>query len=178
MSGKLRIIGIACEFAVLLLLGCGGGGGAKSSTDNTAALVVNAGPTNNYANGLFATVTICASGSSNCQDISGVLVDTMSYGVRILSSAMTPSLSSALAQEKDAGGNSVAECAQFSDSITWGPVKAADVKIGGEKASAIPIQVIGDPAFSTVPSGCTSAGAPEDTLQKLGANGILGIGPF
>jgi hypothetical protein len=83
-----------------------------------------------------------------------------------------------LAQEKNASGNSIAECAQFSDGITWGPVKTADVKIAGETASSIPIQVIGDPAFSTVPSGCTSAGAPEDTQQSLGTNGILGIGPF
>lgn len=107
-----------------------------------------------------------------------MLVDTMSYGVRILSSALSASVSGALTQEKNASGNSVAECAQFSDSITWGPVKTADVKIAGEEASAIPIQLIGDPAFSTIPSGCTSAGAPEDTLASLGANGILGIGPF
>ncbi|MBW8838186.1 MAG: DUF3443 family protein, partial [Burkholderia sp.] len=139
---------------------------------------MNAGPAGDYANGLFTTVTICASGTSNCQAISGVLVDTMSYGVRILSSAMTSTLSSALSQEKDANGSSVSECAQFSDSITWGPVKTADVKMASEVATAIPIQVIGDPAFSTVPAGCSSAGAPEDTLQKLGANGILGIGPF
>jgi hypothetical protein len=179
MSGKACIIGIACGFAILAT-GCGGGGGSgsKSSTDNTAQIVVNAGPSGAYANGLFTTVTICASGTSNCQAISGVLVDTMSYGVRLLSSAMTSSLSSALSQEKDPGGNSVAECAQFSDGITWGPVKTADVKMASEVASALPIQIIGDPAFSSVPAGCTSAGAPEDTIQKLGANGILGIGPF
>jgi Protein of unknown function (DUF3443) len=177
ISGRLRIFGIACGFAILWLAGCGGGS-SKSGVNNTAAIVVNAGPTGNYANGLFTTVTICASGTSNCQAVSGVLVDTMSYGVRILSSALNPSVSSALAQEKDASGNSVAECAQFSDGITWGPVKTADVKIAGEKAGAIPVQVIGDPTFSAVPAGCTSAGAPEDTLQSLGTNGILGIGPF
>jgi hypothetical protein len=167
---------MASGFSILCVLGCGGG----SPVDNTnvAPLVVNAGPSGAYANGLFTTVTICASGTSNCQAISGVLVDTMSYGVRILSSAMTPSLSGALAQQKNAGGNSVAECAQFSDGITWGPVKTADVKIAGEKATALPIQVMGDPAFSTIPAGCTSAGAPEDTLTSLGANGIFGIGPF
>ena len=175
--GRLRIVGIGCGFSMLWLAGCGGGGSHKSAVNNTAPLVVNAGPTNNYANGLFTTVTICASGTSNCQAISGVLVDTMSYGVRILSSALSASVSGALTQEKDANGNSVAECAQFSDGITWGPVKKADVKIA-EETAAIPIQVIGDPAFSAVPTGCTSVGSPEDTLQSLGTNGILGIGPF
>jgi hypothetical protein len=177
--GRFRIIAVACGFTMLVwLAGCGGGSKKSSPGANTAAIMVNAGPAGNYANGLFTTVTICASGTSNCQAVSGVLVDTMSFGVRILSSAITPSLSSALAQEKDASGNSVIECAQFSDGITWGPVKIADVKIASEQAAAIPIQVIGDPAFSAVPTGCSNTGAPEDTLQKLGANGILGIGPF
>lgn len=179
MSGKGRLVGAVCGLAFLWLSACGGGSGSKSSsTNNVASIIVNQGPDNNYANGLFTTVTICAAGSSNCQAISGVLVDTMSYGVRILSSAMTSSLSAALSQQKDANGSSISECAQFSDGITWGPVKTADVKIAGEQASAIPIQVIGDPAFSAVPSGCSGTGPPEDTLQKLGANGVLGIGPF
>jgi len=178
MFAKTSIIGITCGFAFLSLTSCGGGSGSKSSDNNVATVVVNQGPDNGYANGLFTTVTICAAGTSNCQAISGVLVDTMSYGVRILSSAMASSLSGALSQQKDANGDSVSECAEFSDGITWGPVKTADVKIASEVASATPIQLIGDPAFSTVPGGCTSAGAPEDTLAKLGANGILGIGPF
>ena len=173
-----RIIGIACGFATVWLAGCGGSGSHKAAINNNSApLVVNAGPANNYANGLFTTVTICAPGTSNCQAVSGVLVDTMSYGVRILASAI-PSVNNALAQQKDANGSSVAECAQFSDGITWGPVKKADVKIAGEEAAGIPIQVIGDSAFSAVPAGCSSAGSPEDSLQSLGANGILGIGPF
>jgi Protein of unknown function (DUF3443) len=181
--GRFRIIAVACGLTMLVWwAGCGGGGGSKNSNPNpganTAAIVVNAGPAGNYANGLFTTVTICVSGTSNCQAVSGVLVDTGSFGVRILSTALTPSLSSALSQEKGASGNSIAECAQFSDGITWGPVKTADVKIASEDAAAIPIQVIGDPAFSAVPAGCSNTGAPEDTLQKLGANGILGIGPF
>jgi Protein of unknown function (DUF3443) len=178
--GGFRIIAVACGFAMMSwLAACGGGSGSKkfNPASNTAPLVVNAGPAGNYANGLFTTVTICASGTANCQAISGVLVDTMSFGVRILSSAINSSLSGALAQERDGSGNSIAECAQFSDGITWGPVKTADVKLADEVAAAIPIQVIGDPAFS-VPAACSNAGTPQDSLQQLGANGILGIGPF
>jgi len=173
---ELRIIG-ACSAITLacVLPGCGGGSGSKSSSvaNNTQPIIVNAGPNGNYANGLFTTVTVCAPGTSNCQAISGVLVDTGSFGLRVLSSALTVPLT----QQKDSSGNSVVECAQFSLGITWGPVKTADVKIAGEAASAIPIQVI-DPAFSTIPSGCSAKGAPQETLQSLGANGILGVGSF
>jgi hypothetical protein len=173
-------LAVACA-ASAFLAGCGGVSSANKSTvpsSNTVAVVVNAGPNGGYANGLFATISICVAGTSNCQSISGVLVDTGSFGLRVLSSALTSSFSSALPREKDSSGNTIAECAEFSDGITWGPVATADVKISGEVASAIPIQVIGDPSLSAIPSSCSSAGAPEDTLQTLGTNGILGIGAF
>ena len=183
---RLQFTAMVCA-ALICFSGCGGAssgsnksgsgsGGSGGSPTNTVAISVNAGPTGNYANGLFATVTVCASGTSNCQAINDVLVDTGSFGLRILSSALN-SLSSALSNET-ANGNTIVECAQFSDGITWGPVAIADVKIGGEAASAIPVQVIGSPSFSSVPSGCSSAGSPEDNQSSLGTNGILGIGNF
>lgn len=173
-----------CICAMAFLGGCGGGSSNNGSNksvppaSNSATIVVNAGPTGNYANGLFTTVTICAPGTSTCQSIGGILVDTGSFGLRILSSALNASMSSALSPEKDSNGNTIVECAQFSDGITWGPVDTADVKMAGEQASALPIQIIGSPAFSSVPGGCSSAGAPEDTLQSLATNGILGVGNF
>ncbi|HZR66079.1 MAG TPA: DUF3443 domain-containing protein [Terriglobales bacterium] len=178
---KVRLASAAFAGAILVFLSACGGGSRKSSSTavtNTLAVVVNAGPTGNYANGLFATVTVCAPGTSNCQAINGVLVDTGSFGLRILSSALNASLASALSTETIGSGSDLVECAQFSDGITWGPVKTADIKLGGETAASLPVQVVGDPSFAAVPAGCTSAGAPEDTLQKLGTNGILGIGSF
>jgi hypothetical protein len=174
---ELRIIAAFSSIALACVLpGCGGGSGSKSPpvANNTQPIIVNAGPNGNYANGLFTTVTVCAPGSSNCQALSGVLVDTGSFGLRVLSSALTVPLT----QQKDSSGNPVVECAQFSLGITWGPVKTGDVKIAGEQASAIPIQVIGDSAFSSVPSGCSAKGAPQQDLKRLGANGILGVGSF
>ena len=180
-----RVCGIAAVGAALFfVVGCGGASSANKSASNgpasnAAAVVVDGGPAGGYANGLFTTVNVCAPGTSNCQAISGVLVDTGSFGLRILSTAITSaSLNSALAKETGANGQTIAECAQFSDGITWGPVVTADVGIAGETASAIPVQIIGDPSFSTVPSLCTSHGAAEDDLQSLGTNGILGIGNF
>jgi hypothetical protein len=57
-------------------------------------------------------------------------------------------------------------------------VALADLQISGETASSIPIQVIGDPHYATVPSACSSVGPPEDTVAQFGANGVLGIGTF
>jgi hypothetical protein len=137
---------------------------------------VNSGPDNNYANGVFTTVTVCAPGTSNCQNISGVLVDTGSFGLRILSSALG-SLNSSLPQQKTASGAPAIECAQFVSSVLWGPVKTADVGMAGEKVSSVPIQVI-DPSVAPIPSACKAIGPAEEDLASLGANGILGIGFF
>jgi hypothetical protein len=142
---------------------------------NVQPIVVNAGPANSYFDGAFTSVTVCVPGQATaCQTIDGVLVDTGSSGLRLLSSA----LSLSLPQQTGNTGAPVAECLQFLDGFTWGPVQAADVKLAGEQASAVPIQVIGAPAFSTVPPDCASSGTPENTLASLGANGILGIGLF
>jgi hypothetical protein len=157
-------------------------GGSPSTTapiptasQNVQAIVVNGGPTNQYFNGAFTSVTICVPGQSTaCQTIDGVIVDTGSTGLRVLSSALTLSLR----QQTSTNGGSVVECAQFLDGFTWGPVQAADVKLAGEQASAVPIQVIGETTFPNIPTACSSSGTDEDTLAQLGANGILGIGLF
>ena len=39
-----------------------------------------------YVNGLFTSVTICVPGTSSCQTLDGVLVDSGSSGLRLLAS--------------------------------------------------------------------------------------------
>jgi hypothetical protein len=140
------------------------------------AITVDPGPAS-VINLAFVSVTICAPGSTtSCQTIDHIQLDTGSSGLRILSSVLTSSVS--LPQQTDASGNPIVECMQFADGFSWGPVKLADVKIAGEQASAIPIHIIGDPQFPTVPSACSSVGPAENTVQAFGANGILGVGLF
>jgi len=157
---------------------CGGtpaSSAPAAPADNVQSIVVNAGPTGDYFNGAFTSVTICFPGqSAGCQTIDGVLVDTGSTGLRVLSSALTI----ALPQQVGSSGAPIVECAQFLDGFTWGPVQMADVKLAGEQASSVPIQVIDERAFPNIPAACSSAGVAEDTLDKLGANAILGIGLF
>ena len=190
---------IAAVFA-LLLAACGGGGGsaspsastASTSTQtatttstttapatqalaaNVAAVTVDSGVTD-VPNMPFVSVTVCAPGSTQCQTIDHVLVDTGSWGLRVFASQLPASV--ALPQEQDAVANPLAECMQFFDGYTWGSVRIADVQIGGEKAASLPIQVI-DPNYSAVPSDCSSVGASRNTPTALAANGVLGIGVF
>lgn len=181
---RSRMVSIATLMTFVgTLAACGGRSHSNSmsavstSGSNVQPITVNAGPANNYANGLFTSVTVCAPSSSNCQTINGILVDTGSYGLRLLSSAGGGALTLSLPQQ-NSGSNPVGECAPFVSGYTWGPVQSADVKMAGEVASDVPVQII-DPGFAAVPSACSSGGVPEsDTLQTLGANGILGVGPF
>ena len=151
------------------------GGSGSSAAQNVLPVVVNGGPTNSALNQLFASVTLCAPGTSNCQTISGILVDTGSVGLRVLSSALT---TVQLPQQTGAGGAPVVECLPFVDGFTWGPVQTADVKMTGETASSIAVQVVGLDKFPTIPSSCSSQGTAEETLNDLNANGILGVGLF
>lgn len=176
----------AAVLAVAAVCASCGGSSHMSTTANTVttsgtnvqAITVNSGPAGNYANGLFTTITVCIPSSSTCQTINSVLVDTGSYGLRLLSSAGGGALTLSLPQQKNGLGSSIGECAGFVSGYTWGPVVSADISIAGEHASSVPVQVI-DPTFDSVPSACQDGGVPEnDTLQTLGANGILGVGPY
>jgi hypothetical protein len=184
---------VALAGAMAAMVGCGGGssgsssstsgasGSSGASTSNVQAITVNTGPTaaaplnSPYIDGAFTSVTVCAPGSTtNCQTISGILVDTGSSGLRILSSALTISLP----QQSGTSGDPIVECLPFVDGITWGPVQTTDMTIAGEEAKSLPIQVVGSSNFSTIPTGCSSMGTPEDDLTTLGANGILGVGNY
>ena len=169
---------IATGVVLLFAIGCGGGSGSHvnsvvTSGSNVQPITVNSGPAGNYTNGVFTSLTVCVPGSSTCQTIDGVLVDTGSSGLRLLSSALTVTLP----QQKAPDGNAVVECLPFVSGHTWGPVQTADIQISGEKASAIPIQVMSDTDFSA-PLNCSDQGPSEDTITSLGANGILGVGNF
>lgn len=168
--------------AVMCTIGCGGGSSSATqqssntvttSGNNVLSISVNSGPLGNYANGAFANVTVCTPGTSTCQTIDGILVDTGSSGLRILSSA----LSTTLTQQKAADGNPVVECLPFVSGYTWGPVQTADVQLGGETASSVPIQIISESDYP-LPTACSDFGTSENSLSALGANGILGVGNF
>jgi hypothetical protein len=173
-----RLLATPVWGALLFAAACGGSSSSPSVTktnpgSNVLAISVNAGPAGSYANGAFASVTVCAPGTSTCQIVSDILVDTGSSGLRILSSALTATLPA----QKAADGNPVVECLPFITGYTWGPVQTADIEMAGEKASSVAIQVVSATAYP-VPTDCADFGTSDDTLSSLGANGILGVGSF
>lgn len=147
---------------------------------NFTQIVVDGGPvsTQIYANGAFATVTICPPGSSSgCATVDHLLVDTGSFGLRVLQSELALTLTPITSS-----GQNLYDCVHFVDgSFLWGEVALANVQIGGETASSIPIQVVADPpgGFSQIPTTCSNSNSSgdEDNQAALGANGILGVGP-
>ena len=170
-------------------------GGASSSSSggtgpltNFTTVTVDAGPAalnvgaNAYTatNIPYVTVTICAPGSTtNCQTIDHVLLDTGSTGLRLEASVLNAGLLGALTPELDPAGNGIGECYEFVDNYVFGSVRVGDFTIGGESVAALPMQVIGDTTggFGTVPNACSSSGGTNmNTVQALGANGIIGVG--
>jgi Protein of unknown function (DUF3443) len=177
--------------ALLLLAGCGGGGGGSSPATpapvldaNVQALVVDAGPvgmTSAAVNVPYTSVRICQPGTTVCQTIDHVLVDTGSTGLRLLSSAVA----SLTLPGNNVGGLPLYNCVQFIDqSYMWGAVVNADLYLGGnnldgEKAANLPVQLVGAAGAPTVPTACAPTGfTAKNTVNKLGANGILGVGYY
>ena len=131
------------------------------------------------ANVPFTNVTICVPGTNTCQTIDHVMVDTGSSGLRIMSSVLVPALN--LPAVNNSNGVPLIECVQFADGYSWGSVRSADVRIVGEHAASLPIQVIGDSASDVTPSTCLGTSGtlvPLNDVSAFGANGVLGVGLF
>ncbi|WP_229205855.1 DUF3443 domain-containing protein [Duganella sp. Leaf126] len=154
--------------------------GVTAPLSNSVPITVDNGPAgaSGVINVPYVNVTICTPGTSTCQTIDHVLLDTGSYGLRVLASALDGSI--ALPAVQAAGGASAGECGKFISGYTWGSVRQADVRMADEVASGISVQVIGDTDanFATTPSSCSSAGNNLGSLGAIGAKGILGVGLF
>lgn len=162
--------------AALLTVGTG-----TATANNVLPITVNgalcsAVTSSNYLNKPCVSVTVCTHGTSTCDTINDILLDTGSYGLRIFKSVLKNASPSQELVSYGTHSYPLAECAQFGDgSSLWGPVEYADVVLGNETAPNVPIQVIDSSAFGTRPAGCENAGSePVDA----GFNGILGVGLF
>jgi hypothetical protein len=179
----------------MLLSGCGGGSSSTSALksgvvgfppsaatlqdSNVVAISVESGPGNNI-NIPYVNVTVCTPGTNNCKTIDHVLLDTGSTGLRIFASVLNAAPALTLPAQQVGASSTITECAQFLNSVAWGTVKLAEVRLGGKVAASVPVQVL-EPnmpaALSNGPCGGNSLQA-MDKPSALGANGVLGLSLF
>jgi hypothetical protein len=97
--------------------------------------------------------------------------------LRLTKDALNSTMQAALTAET-VSGQTVANCAGFADGNTWGTVRTADLTIGSEIASNVPIHVLGDLPQSAAggASNRCASGTLNDTSSAIAAHGILGIG--
>ncbi|NVO07212.1 MAG: DUF3443 family protein, partial [Rhodoferax sp.] len=139
------------------------------------------------ANILYVTVTVCVPGGSpanpaECQVIDHVQVDTGSVGLRVLASKVKalnlPRVT--LSAAGDAVTRTAWECFPFVVGGLWGANAGADVWLGQQVGTRIPLQLIEDDTQAALQatSDCVSAADHNvlDSAAALGSNGILGIG--
>ena len=198
----------ACGLAVLLA-SCGGGDSttttitgtglnslglspavqtAFTQADNNLRVVVKDGPhgfqLSANANVLYATVTVCKPGGNpaipnECVTVDNVQVDTGSVGLRVLASKVK-SLNLPPVELTSSPVTRAWECFPFVIGGLWGQNAVADVVMGKQTATVVPVQLIEDDPKAAVqaPLDCNKA-ADGNILSSdtaLGSNGILGIG--
>ncbi len=175
----------ALSAVLVLIASCGGGdsGGinvipqviATPGPPNVEPITVDTGPavlTSRAVNIPYVTIKIC-NATAACQTIDHIEVDTGSSGLRILGSVLTINLPVATI-----GGKALAECTQFADGSSFGPVAMVNLTlpVSGKTVNGLAVQVIGATNYPTVPGDCP--GTQENSVETFGANGILGVGPF
>jgi hypothetical protein len=174
-------------FGVTCTANSGSGGGGSSAalvaiptaTGNTAPIVIDGGNrvTGYESNRPFVSITLCTPGTSGstraCQTIDHVVLDTGSYGLVLNRSAISSNLN--LPIVTDATGNAIGSCIQYGGGYSWGSVRVADVRVGGEVAQTVMFADNADQpgGASQVPASCSSGGTALDFLNE---NGIFGIG--
>jgi hypothetical protein len=138
---------------------------------NVLPFSVGAGLCASVPNTPCVAVTICQSGTNNCQTIDNLQIDSASVGLRVFRSLLNfqPQLVAS-------GGGTLTRCEPFAggDSV-WGPVAMVDLKMGGEPAVRVPVELI-DFDFAPAPPQCSAQQTTQDVNPtQMGVNGIIGL---
>lgn len=195
MKQAHHLLGLLGLIGTLALCGCGGGSSSSVTSapaqdsfsgggNNVVTMTVEPGPADagdQPFNQPLVSVKICVP-NGGCGTISGILVDTGSYGLRVMASVLAQAgVSLPAMTDPLVPGNTIQECLPFADGYAWGQISSATVSVGGETSSSpVPVQVINDASSPSpaVPSSCSSNGVSLDSVDALGANGVLGVGVF
>jgi Protein of unknown function (DUF3443) len=184
---------LLCILVIALMAGCGGGSGGGSGDgsivgrtitgNNVLSITVNGSlcspaTSADYINKPCVSVTVCTPGTSDCQTINDILLDTGSYGLRIFKQALT-TVSSVSLPTATSGSGELAECVNFAAGPSvWGRVQLAGVTLASEPTVTIRLQVIDSTYFANIATSPTSSICPNAAQgpSDIGVNGILGVG--
>src|ERR1700676_5507693 len=129
----MRITQLHFVLAPCLLCACIGGSNGTATntvpptpTVNTLAVIIDAGPSVGVpptpvgaVNRPYVTVKVCVPGSTTCANIDHVLLDTGSWGLRLVRSVLAAGTVT-LTAETDAQGRAIEEGETFGGGQTWG----------------------------------------------------------
>lgn len=179
MRNKYLQLIILLNLNAIFLAGCNGGSSVSSTppviASNSVQITAGSGYNGNGVNTPYVTVTVCQPNTTICQTLDHILLDTGSVGLKIDQSQLQMSLP-AIAQ--DGSGLPISVCNLYGSGYAFATANYADVYIGGEKASNIPVQVIDDSSSqSGVPASCSNQGNVVN-FSNSGAKGIIGVNPM
>lgn len=166
--------------------------GTFTPKDNNMVVEVKQGPVafnaTPQANILYADVKVCEPANpANCVTVPHIQVDTGSVGLRVLASKLS---TLNLPHTPVSAGYEAWQCYPFVIGGLWGRNVVANITLGTQVATSVPMQLIQDSTSGPQStndcnraSGGTSLSAGQyrdDAILKdaamLGSNGILGIG--
>jgi hypothetical protein len=155
---------------------------ASGGGSNVVSMTVGHGPlggNNDTFNIPYVSVKVCNTPTTQCVTITDVLVDTGSTGFRVMASVLkNAGLTLNAMSDPNLPSNTIYECLPFADGYAWGAVARAQLEVGGETASDLPIQVIDDstPQPTNIPSSCSQGLTSLDSVSAFDANGVIGVG--
>jgi hypothetical protein len=174
-------VGLLLGITSISVIGCGSGNNNSQTVANVIPVslespLVNTGynDNGNAINVPYVSLSICQPNTNNCVTLDHVLLDTGSTGLRVVSS-LVDKLN---LQPLNINGSQINECITFGTGYTWGPVARADIRLGGQTARNIPINLLGGSNIS-VPNACSEYAMPpyESSVETFGSNAIIGVNP-
>ena len=183
---SILALGAALLVSSLLSACIGGQNGAATAVAppavaNTAPLVVDSGPSaaTGAINHAYVTVKVCAPGSqTQCATVDHVLLDTGSFGLRLVRSVLAAHAASRSLPRPTHRG-SIEECLSFGGGQTGDPWRSPMSRSAGESAAKLPVQIMDDTgAGAPPPATCGANGTLINGVSGFDANGVLGVGVF
>ena len=144
-------------------------------------MTVDAGPAQTRSTRRSSPSRSACRARRTCQTIDHIEVDTGSSACAFCMRASAGSCRSALPPATVPGGMTLAECLQFADGSSWGPIATGRHPAAHLRRDRNQRQRSGDrrsPGYPALRRDLAVRARRRTRVTAFGANGILGVGPF